>query len=106
MPLSVVVAVVAALAILLIAVGIAASGPGSGINSRLERYAAGKEKEKILAQPNQTLGEKVSQSAALARLNRVVEGRDFGANLARELSAADLRLKVSEYLGIWASGLA
>ena len=49
MPLSVLVAVVAALAILLIAVGIATGGQGSGITSRLERYAAGKEKEKVVA---------------------------------------------------------
>jgi tight adherence protein B len=30
-----------------------------------------------------------------------VEGRDFGANLARDLARADLKLKVSEYLFIW-----
>jgi tight adherence protein B len=40
---------------------------------------------------------------ALANLNRVVEQRDFGANLAREIARADLKLKVSEYLGIWAA---
>lgn len=102
MPLSVVVAVVAALAILLIAVGIATSGQGSGITTRLERYASGKEKEKAAAPQAQSIGSKVSQSAALTRLNKVVEGRDFGANLAREIAAADLKLKVSEFLGIWA----
>jgi tight adherence protein B len=32
----------------------------------------------------------------------VVEQRDFGANLAREIARADLKLKVSEYLMIWA----
>jgi tight adherence protein B len=101
MPLSVVIAVVAALAILLIAVGIATSGQGSGITARLERYAAGKEKETVEAPEAQSIGTRVSQSAALARLNKVVEGRDFGANLAREIAAADLKLKVSEYLGIW-----
>jgi tight adherence protein B len=30
-----------------------------------------------------------------------VEGADFGANLARELARADLKLKPSEYLAIW-----
>ena len=35
------------------------------------------------------------------QLNKVVEQRDFGANLAREIARADLRLKVSEYLVIW-----
>ena len=37
----------------------------------------------------------------MAQLNKVVEQRDFGANLAREIARADLRLKVSEYLMIW-----
>jgi tight adherence protein B len=102
MPMSVLVAVVAALAILLIAVGIASSGQGSGITNRLERYAAGKEREKVTGPASQSIGSKMSQSAALTRLNKVVEGRDFGANLAREIAAADLKLKVSEYLGLWA----
>jgi tight adherence protein B len=44
----------------------------------------------------------LSQSATLAQLNKVVEQRDFGANLAREIARADLKLKVSEYLAIWA----
>lgn len=105
MPMSVLVAVVAALAILLIAVGIATSGQGSGITSRLERYATGKEKETAVAPAGQSIGAKVSQSAALTRLNKVVEGRDFGANLAREIAAADLKLKVSEYLGLWAASI-
>ena len=39
----------------------------------------------------------------MAQLNKVVEQRDFGANLAREIARADLRLKVSEYLVIWAA---
>jgi tight adherence protein B len=44
----------------------------------------------------------LTQSAAMANFNRVVEARDFGANLAREIARADLKLKVSEFLGIWA----
>ena len=39
----------------------------------------------------------------MAQLNKVVEQRDFGANLAREIARADLRLKPSEYLVIWAA---
>jgi tight adherence protein B len=107
MPLSIVVAIAAAVAILLIAVGIASGGEGSGITSRLERYASGrekdKEKERQAAASGHGIAAWVSQSAALTQLNRIVEGRDFGANLARELAAADLRLKVSEYLGLWAA---
>jgi len=95
------VAGIAALAILLISVGVAMSGSGSGISARLERYAAAGGDTKNAA-GSQGLAELVSQSAALAQLNKVVEQRDFGANLAREIARADLRLKVSEYLMIWA----
>jgi tight adherence protein B len=35
----------------------------------------------------------------------VVERRDFGANLAREIARADLKIKVSEYLAIWAGAI-
>jgi tight adherence protein B len=38
----------------------------------------------------------------MTQLNKVVEQRDFGANLAREIARADLKLKPSEYLVIWA----
>jgi tight adherence protein B len=99
--MTIAVAGVAALAILFIALGIAMSGSGTGINARLERYAAGKE-NKPAAAGSGSLSDAISQSAALAQLNRVVEQRDFGANLAREIARADLRLKVSEYLMIWA----
>ncbi len=47
------------------------------------------------------LADLVQRSAALAQLNKVVEKRDFGANLLRDLGAADLKLKPSEFLGIW-----
>ena len=36
----------------------------------------------------------------MANLNKVVEQRDFGANLSRELARADLKLKPSEFLFI------
>jgi len=42
---------------------------------------------------------------ALAQLNKVVEGRDFGANLARDIARADLKLKPSEFLAIWAAAI-
>jgi tight adherence protein B len=92
---------VAALAILVIAVGIAMSGSGSGVNARLERYASGRQ-DKPEATGQGGLAEALQSSAALAQLNKVVEQRDFGANLAREIARADLRLKVSEYLVLWA----
>jgi tight adherence protein B len=47
----------------------------------------------------------ISQSVALASLNRVVEQRDFGANLARDIARADLKLKPSEFLAIWGASI-
>ena len=94
-----IVAAIAALAIILIAVGIASAGSGSGVTARLQRYtSAGADKKK---DKPEGLAELLAQSAALASINKAVEQRDFGANLARELARADLKLKVSEYLGIW-----
>ena len=101
--MTIAIAGVAALAIILIAVGIAMSGGGSGVNARLERYASGKpDKAAATAAGQGGLGAALSSSAALAQFNKVVEQRDFGANLAREIARADLHLKVSEYLMIWA----
>ena len=103
MDMTIVIAGVAALAILTIAVGIAMTGGGSGVNARLERYASTRQ-EKPTSGATGTAGfaEAFQSSAALAQLNKVVEQRDFGANLAREIARADLKLKVSEYLVIWA----
>jgi tight adherence protein B len=95
-----IVAAVAAAAILLIFIGLTA-GRGSGVSSRLERYASGRKE----AAPKKTgegpVSDFLANSAALASINQRMESRDFGANLARELARADLRLKVSEYLMIW-----
>ena len=51
------------------------------------------------------IAEMIAQSVALAQLNRVVEQRDFGANLARDIARADLKLKPSEFLAIWAASI-
>jgi tight adherence protein B len=98
------VAGVAAGAIFLIAIGIATSGSGSAVSTRLERYASGRDGAAAAAGSG-GLSEMISSSVALAQLNRVVERRDFGANLAREIARADLKIKVSEYLAIWAGAI-
>ena len=96
----------AALGILLIAVGVAGSG-GSGISDRLERYAAkpsdGKKKAGDSGQGG--VAGAIASSETLNSLNRVVERRDFGANLARDIARADLHLKPSEFLMIWAGSV-
>ncbi len=99
--MTLVIAGVAALAILFIAFGVATSG-GSGISDRLERYASTKPQDKKAASTGQgSVADLLAQSATLASLNKVVEQRDFGANLSRELARADLKLKPSEFLMIW-----
>src|SRR5512142_533734 len=93
---------IAAFAIFLIAVGISMARGGSDVNARLERYASAKP-DKVTKSGQPTLAESLQASAAMMQLNKVVEQRDFGANLARELARADLKLKPSEYLAIWAA---
>ncbi len=100
-PATLALAGVAALAIVLIAVGVATSG-GSGISDRLERYAAKPQTTgKGSGSSQGGVAELIAQSQALNSLNKVVEQRDFGANLARDLARADLKLKPSEFLLIW-----
>ena len=103
-PFTLAVAGVAAAAIFLIAVGIATAGGGNQVSARLERYASGNAKD-ANAQSQGGLQEMLNSSVALAQLNRVVENRDFGANLARDIARADLRIKVSEFLMIWAASI-
>ena len=103
-PMTLAVAGVAALAILLIAVGVASSGR-SGISDRLERYASGRAETAAASTGQGPISDLIAQSQALANLNRVVEGRDFGANLARDIARADLKLKPSEYLMIWGASI-
>ena len=103
MGVGLIVAAAAALSIILIAFGISSSGGGGITLERLERYAA-------TAKPNEAGGQGgvadlIARSAALAQLNKAVEKRDFGANLLRELGAADLKLKPSEYLAIWGGAI-
>ena len=103
-PMTLGVAGVAALAILLIAVGVASSG-SSGISDRLERYASGRDGSKSATAGQGPISDLIAQSQALANLNRVVEGRDFGANLARDIARADLKLKPSEFLMLWGASI-
>jgi tight adherence protein B len=102
-PMTLAVAGVAALAIIVLAVGVATSG-GGGMSDRLERYAA--KPKPVKADTGQSgVADLIAQSAALNQLNRVVEQRDFGANLARDIARADLQLKPSEFLAIWAASI-
>jgi tight adherence protein B len=98
----IIVALILSLGILLVFIGLATSGGGrSGIGQRLERYAAGKQEETQQGPEGPGFSEVLASSVAMTRINRFVEQRDFGADLARDIARADLKLKVSEYLIIW-----
>jgi tight adherence protein B len=100
-----VVAGVAALAIVVIALGIAMSGR-SGISDRLERYASARPTGGAAAASGSGgVADLIAQSQALASLNKAVENRDFWANTARDIARADLHLKPSEFLGIWVGSI-
>jgi tight adherence protein B len=105
--MTLVVAGITALAILLIAFGLASSGGSSGMTARLERYASGKPEKaaKAAATGQGAISDLLNQSQTLASLNKVVEQRDFGANLSRDLARADLKLKPSEFLFLWAGAI-
>lgn len=100
------VGVLAAVAVMLLLVGLF-GGRKAGVNARLEQYAAGQP----AAEPAQTKGERrslgkvIATTAAFGNFDKVVERRDFSANLARELARADLSLKPSEFLAIRAASL-
>jgi tight adherence protein B len=95
-PITILVAALAAVGVLLVFVSLAG---GSDVNARLERYASAAPSDKA-GQPKRDLSERIASSAALTSFNRVVEKRDWGSNLARELARADLVLKPSEFLAI------
>src|SRR6478609_56350 len=88
--MTLVVAGITALAIVLIAVGLASGKP---------------DKAKAAPSGQGPISDLIAQSQALANLNKVVEQRDFGANLSRDLARADLKLKPSEFLLIWAGSI-
>jgi tight adherence protein B len=91
--LTILVAALAAFGVLLVFGALAGR---SDVNARLERYAAPEPTERA----KRDLGERWSSSTALNTLNKVVERRDWGSNLARELARADVALKPSEFLAI------
>jgi tight adherence protein B len=100
-PLTLIVGAVAAVGVLLVFISLAG---GSDVNARLERYAAS-EPERATPSGKMDLGERISSSAAMASFNRVVERRDWGSNMARELARADLTLKPTEFLVVRVAAL-
>jgi tight adherence protein B len=86
----------AAVGVLLFFMGL--SG-GHNASARLGNYVA-KEQPETTSEGRASLGQRISASGALTSINRVVDGRDWGANMSRELARADLVLKPTEFLAI------
>ena len=103
-PLALVVAALLAVAIILITVALSGAG-GGGVAARIERYAAPgrRQKEQAKSEATPSISELLQQSEALSQINKAVEQRTFGANMARDLARADLHLRVSEYIAIIAA---
>ncbi|HUG48944.1 MAG TPA: type II secretion system F family protein [Candidatus Limnocylindria bacterium] len=95
--LSILVAALAALAVLLIFMGLA---PRSDVSARLQRYASAAPVQEAEGKQRQNLGDLLQNTTAISALNRVVERRDWGAAMSRELARADLVLKPTEWLAI------
>lgn len=104
---SIVVGFLVGAGILLLFLGLTGSGRSKGISARLERYAAGKTETSSAQASAQgaSLTDLMAQSVALARINKVVEQRDFGANLARDIARADLQLRPGEYVFLWGASI-
>jgi tight adherence protein B len=100
-PITIFVAATAAVGVLLVFLSLAG---GSDVNARLERYASAAPTEKEVAQ-KRDMAAMLAGSAVLANVNRMVERRDWGSNLARELARADIALKPSEFLAIRVAAL-
>jgi tight adherence protein B len=85
----------AALAVVVIAIGIAMSAGGGAVASRLERYASGRD--------DSPTGAATNESAVVAGLSRVIERQDLNTRLATDLARADLKMKPAEFLLAWAA---
>jgi tight adherence protein B len=93
--LPILIAGLAALAVVIIAAGIAMSGGSGGtVASRLERYASGKGDDGDDADKG---------SAVVAGLSRVIERQDMTTRLSTELARADLKMRPAEWLLAWAA---
>jgi tight adherence protein B len=92
--LPILIAGLAALAVLVIAIGIAMSAGGGGVSSRLERYASSRPED---------VDDAPAESAVVAGLSRVIERQDLATRLSTDLARADLKMKPAEFLLAWAA---
>jgi tight adherence protein B len=106
-PMTLLVAILAAASVMILFWAVFGGKKGD-VNERLERYGAVGSPDKATGKKDKEGGgvrQALAGSKAFTDFNRVVERRDFAANLARELARADLALKPSEFLAIRAAAL-
>lgn len=89
-----VIAGIAALAVLLIAVGVSMSAGSGTVASRLERYASAGGLEA-------TTDDAGRESVVVAGISRVIERQDMATRLSIDLARADLKLKPAEFVTAW-----
>jgi tight adherence protein B len=85
----------AALAVVVIAIGVSMSAGGGSVASRLERYASAR-----------TEGDGdggAPESAVVAGISRVIERQDLTTRMSTDLARADLKMKPAEFVLGWAA---
>ena len=85
---------IAAVAVLIISIGVAMTAGGGAVANRLERYAATRGAD--------VAGDGPAESAVVAGLSRVLERQDLATRLTVDLARADLKMKPAEFLILWA----
>ena len=95
-------ATVAAVGIVLIFVALASSR-SSVVTSRLERYVSSGQEQDAGDPEARSWAQTLAANPALLAINRSLERQDFGSQIAADLARADLKLRVSEYIALWAA---
>jgi tight adherence protein B len=101
-PVVLLAASVLAVGIVLIFVALAGSR-SSAVTGRLERYVTSGQEQAESETAAQGWAQALAANPALLAINRSLERQDFGSQIAADLARADLKLRVSEYLAIWAA---
>ena len=83
----------AALAVLVIAIGVAMSAGGGSVATRLERYAS--------SRPEGDGAGAAAESVVVAGISRVIERQDLATRLSVDLARADLKMKPAEFILAW-----
>lgn len=84
----------AALAVVVIAIGISMSAGGGAVASRLERYAS--------AQSGDDSDDGGRESVVVAGISRAIERQDMATRMSVDLARADLKMKPAEFVLLWA----